>query len=67
MIITFIGLQLMALNNNLKESEVVTFLVSKLNLDGLKGLFCVALFSLSISSIDSSLNSCAIVLAKISF
>ena len=54
----------MALNNNLKESEVVTFLVSKLNLDGLKGLFCVALFSLSISSIDSSLNSCAIVLAN---
>jgi len=64
LIITFIGLQLMALNNNLKESEVVTFLVSKLNLDGLKGLFCVALFSLSISSIDSSLNSCAIVLAN---
>ena len=62
--IVFLSLQIMALNNNLKQVEILPFLSNYLNISGLKGLFFVAIMALAISTADSHLNGCAVILAN---
>ena len=64
LMIAFIGLQVMNLNNNLEQKEIIPFLIDKLNLPGVRGLFCIAVLAMTISSADSCLNSCSIVFAN---
>ena len=62
--IVFLSLQVMAFNSNLKQVEILPFLSNYLNIPGLKGLFFVAIMALAISTADSHLNGCAVVLAN---
>ena len=63
-LIAFIGLQVMNFNNNLEQHEIIPFLVNKMNLPGIRGLFCIAVLAMTISSADSCLNSCSIVFSN---
>lgn len=62
--IVFLSLQVMAFNSNLKQVDILPFLSNYLNIPGLKGLFFVAIMALAISTADSHLNGCAVVLAN---
>ena len=63
-VVDFIALQIMASNNNLKINEVIPFFVNSFSSPGVRGLFCAAILSISISTIDSCLNASAIVLGN---
>ena len=64
MIIIFLALQIMALNSNLNQEEILPFLSNHLTLPGIKGLFFIAIIALAISTADSHLNACAVVLSN---
>jgi Na+/proline symporter len=63
-VVDFISLQIMASNSELQQEEIIPYLLNTLNFPGLKGLFCIAVLSLAVSTADSELNASSVILAN---
>lgn len=61
--IIWIAILLLSDNPNLTTNQVVNYLISKHTYEGLKGFLGVGIIALAISSADSALNSCAVLVA----
>ncbi len=62
--IIWIAILLLSDNPNLTTSQVVGYLIEKHTYTGLKGFLGVGLIALAMSSADSALNSCAVLVAN---
>ncbi|OJW73667.1 MAG: hypothetical protein BGO68_05430 [Candidatus Amoebophilus sp. 36-38] len=62
--IIWIAILLLTDNPNLKTSQVIGYLIEKHTYTGLKGFLGVGLIALAMSSADSALNSCAVLVAN---
>ena len=62
--IIWIAILLLSDNPNLTTSQVVGYLIEKHTYTGLKGFLGVGIIALAMSSADSALNSCAVLVAN---
>ncbi|NEJ83779.1 hypothetical protein GR268_45835, partial [Rhizobium leguminosarum] len=62
--IIWIAILLLSDNPNLSTSQVVGYLIEKHTYTGLKGFLGVGIIALAMSSADSALNSCAVLVAN---
>jgi Na+/proline symporter len=63
-IVDFIALQIIASNSNLTKDQVIPYFINTINFPGVKGLFCVAVLSIAISTSDSVLNAIGVLFAN---
>jgi Na+/proline symporter len=62
--IAWIGILLLTDNPNLTTSQVVSYMIEKHTYTGLKGFLGVGIIALAMSSADSALNSCAVLVTN---
>lgn len=62
--IAWIGILLLTENPNLTTSQVINYMIEKHTYIGLKGFLGVGIIALAISSADSALNSCSVLVAN---
>jgi Na+/proline symporter len=64
LLISWIAILLLSENPFLDTSQVVSYLIEKHTYTGLKGFLGVGIIALAMSSADSALNSCAVLMAN---